>query len=303
MRVIQSFCCTLLLCWQAWGALSAQDGLNLGPQAVLTHQIEAIEVETWQLAATGEMEPLGRTWYRYDLRGHLVSTQTFDVSGTERVSFETDFDFDDQRTFRSISSPTVSSTVHWALTYDEGHRLIAEQDDVLGLLRRYRYDEQGRVKAILTSYDAESDPFSVERFSYDPAGRVRLYQHRSELMVKTTRTCYDAAGRRIETCRQTRYQVPGEADKQRCLRYRYDEQGRLSRIDTYGAEGEPLWRMTLSYDAQGQLAARQVGAHRLVYLRDKAGLISEQLRYLGDRLVARQIYRYQRQNTTPIATR
>lgn len=299
MHVIR-ICYVLLLCWGGTGLL-AQAGLELGPREVLTHRIRGIETTTYYVSEAGEVRMSARETYRYDLRGNLVAKQVFDVAGDGSYTLEMDFDWSDHSTFRQLRSSRGSSSVRWQLTYDDEQRLIAEQDDALGLLRRYRYDAAGRISAILTSYDAESDPFSVERFSYDAAGRMRVHQHRSELMVETTRIRYDMAGRRTQVCHTSTYRVPGERDKYLCQRFTYDEEGRLRYLDTHDRSGARLRRIVHTYDAEGQLIERACGPHRLRYLRDAADRIIEQQRYLGERLIARQRYRYQLWETVPLA--
>jgi YD repeat-containing protein len=302
MRVIQ-FLGILLLCYASDLMAQATYTLQVGPAQVLTHRVQTIDVTTYQVSLAGEDHHRSHELYQYDLRGHLVSKRVYDSEGDGTFTLETDFDLHDQRTFRSMASSHGSSSVQWKLTYDDQQRLIAEQDDALGLLRRYRYDEGGRVIAILTSYDVESDPFSVERFTYNSQGLVLVHQHRSELMVETTRISYDAQGRRSQVIHRTQYHVAGEAGKYSCQRFAYDENGRLRHLDTFDQQGRRLKRLVHRYDKAGQLVARQCGAHELVYLYDDAGRIHEQQRLHRGTLVARQVYQYQSWDTVPLAGR
>lgn len=284
--------------------LAQGQGLQMGPQEVLRHRIQKIKSSTYRISRDGEQHLTAQAAYRYDVQGHLTGKETHDLTSGETFTLESDYDLNDHRSFRRLSGERGTSEVSWTLTYDDSQRLVAEQDNNIGLLRQYRYDDASRVRAISTSYDADSDPFSVEYFAYDADGRMTQHQHRSELMVETTSYQHDARGRLTQIAKSTQFRVEGEADQRITEQYTYDTRGNMIQLLRRNHGSRRHVRIKMTYDEHGRIISRQSGKHRLVYVRDaETGLIREQHRFYNGRLILKHLYEYELWDRIPFAGR
>lgn len=199
--------------------------------------------------------------YRYDGAGHLLEHE-----------------------WSSRGEPVWRTTWVW-----KDGRVVSEKVEGLtgqqGGLAEIEYDSAGREIARRTTYDDKKEwdepgPDEVERRSYDDAGRL-LRQTRTDPYSMLERSFeYDDQGRIlrrtvkrgpaagpadnlefVETreydgARLSRVTMVGPARKDE-LRFAYDEEGRLSRVEFFEA-GDPITVKHIRYDERGMPASHEV---------------------------------------------
>lgn len=194
-------------------------------------------------------DPAGRaTRFTWDERGRLA-TRTLPWGATER------YGYDDAGRLSEVTGPT-----HRTFGWDErGRPTRLVVDGVLA--RALSWDERGR----LTS---DRSPDQSDQITHDGLATTRLQARPGHPSTHTTRT-RDAAGRTLEIT----------LDASRLASYRYDELGRLDRVEgpagfAIDFERDPVGRRKgLRLAGGGHVAYRFDDAHRLVGLevRDTSG--------------------------------
>ena len=118
-----------------------------------------------------------------------------------------------------------------------------------GLLVKYRYDDQGRVKSLVGKYETGDDRerFTiVNRIAYDAVGRIEGFTHGNGIR---TRYAYDDSGRLERITRKKDGELVGRDV------YAYDADGQIDSITRL----DPAQSRDYGYDGQGRLVFEQHG--------------------------------------------
>jgi RHS repeat-associated protein len=206
----------------------------LGHRIETTLDAEGRAVVVKEFEGTGgAAAPRPPARYRYDAAGRLIEI-TDPMGAMTRLQY----DLLGRRT--SLDDPHIGS---WRSAYDLGSRLVEETDpqgrltrlswDPLGRItsktladgRRFewRYDEGGAAAGTLGRLTSISDPTGVERFAYDPLGRVVEASRTLFGAAYTATTAWDPMGR------ITARTLPGAVPFQ----FHYDAGGRLAAVSPW----------------------------------------------------------------------